>query len=35
MGAQPLPIPNEAILEEWGQRPHSSPIVHVRPGPKS
>jgi hypothetical protein len=32
MNAEPLPLPNEAILEEWGEPPHSSPIVHVRPG---
>ena len=31
-GIAPRPIPNEAILEEWGQPSRESPIVRVRPG---
>ncbi len=31
-GIDPKPIPNEAILEEWGQPSQESPIVRVRPG---
>jgi hypothetical protein len=31
-GIGPRPIPNEAILEEWGQPSRESPIVRVRPG---